>query len=291
MIKAGDGVVKVLHYNAFALDLSKEIARAQSWCPMDLTIAAVIRGGAGLKAEFHSQWAEQWIDGDWFSWLDDMVAWRPPAISGNRAHGDRTMVVLQRLREGGVTMSAIGREVGLTRERVRQIAAREGITAATLGVTLPPTKSASAWKAADEQRAARAAKKQARIDKIVGLRLEGLSQHEIAAAMGLAQSRIGQILISNGYRSRTRRNTRAAKAPPKPRERIAPVVCKPWQSSTPQSPEMIRAARALWNDGKAASEVAAALSTAERPVSKNAVIGMARRHDFPARVSPIRRAS
>jgi DNA-directed RNA polymerase sigma subunit (sigma70/sigma32) len=52
------------------------------------------------------------------------------------------------------------------------------------------------------------------------------------------------------------------------------------------SPDFIVRARRLWDEGHSASEVARRMN-----VTKNVIIGIADRNDFPARPSPIRRAA
>lgn len=54
---------------------------------------------------------------------------------------------------------------------------------------------------------------------------------------------------------------------------------------------LIDAARGLWREGVPTRQIAALLTTAfDRPVTKNAVIGLADRHGFPPHPSRIKRA-
>lgn len=61
---------------------------------------------------------------------------------------------------------------------------------------------------------------------------------------------------------------------------------------TPNSPELIAAARRYWNQGFPTRAIAGLLEAEfNRPITKNVVIGIADRNDgFPQRPSPIKRA-
>jgi hypothetical protein len=61
-----------------------------------------------------------------------------------------------------------------------------------------------------------------------------------------------------------------------------------WWKRIGHDPALIEAARRHWDEGVPTLQIAALLTTAfDRPVTKNAVIGLAHRHGFPARPSPI----
>jgi hypothetical protein len=57
--------------------------------------------------------------------------------------------------------------------------------------------------------------------------------------------------------------------------------------SVPHSIETIKEARRLWDAGLTAGTIADALSTSERKITRNAIIGLAHRNNFPERPSPI----
>jgi len=52
------------------------------------------------------------------------------------------------------------------------------------------------------------------------------------------------------------------------------------------APETIALARALWDAGLSTAEIGLIMN-----VTKNAIVGIAHRNDFPARPSPIKRAA
>jgi hypothetical protein len=95
-------------------------------------------------------------------------------------------------------------------------------------------------------------------------RSEGMSNTAIAALLGVSRERIGQVFGRTG-------------------------ACRPRHP-----PAVISAARMFWDEGHTASEIARLMAdccpTITKTVTKNAVIGIADRNDFPARPSPIIRA-
>lgn len=71
-------------------------------------------------------------------------------------------------------------------------------------------------------------------------------------------------------------------------ERIRQIVGRRTPPGRPPQinwdPESISVARRLWDDGLTASQIAVGMG-----VTRNSIIGIAYRNDFPARPSPIRR--
>lgn len=61
------------------------------------------------------------------------------------------------------------------------------------------------------------------------------------------------------------------------------------RAAPPHVPRLIEKARRLWLQGHSTALIAMALTTPARTVTKNAVVGIAHRNDFPPRPSPIRR--
>ena len=49
---------------------------------------------------------------------------------------------------------------------------------------------------------------------------------------------------------------------------------------------MIEQARSLWDEGKSAQEIAMELTSEERVINKNVIIGLAHRNKFPRRAPP-----
>lgn len=114
---------------------------------------------------------------------------------------ERDAMICARLRAGGTTMAEVARELGITCERVRQIALREGITAATYAATLPPGKTTLAAVAVQERRAARVERREALSARVVELRKQGMKQESIAEVVGISQSLASDLLIAADYRT------------------------------------------------------------------------------------------
>jgi len=99
------------------------------------------------------------------------------------------------------------------------------------------------------------------VRKIIRRRRCGDHAGSIARDFGVTRERIGQISRAN----------------------------LPHLHTTPRAihgPDFITLARRLWDDGHSASEVARRMR-----VTKNVVIGIAHRNNFPPRPSPIRRVT
>ncbi len=76
-------------------------------------------------------------------------------------------------------------------------------------------------------------------------------------------------------------------------ERVRQVFGRVATARPRHPPDVIVAARSLWDEGHAASEIARFMAVRcpeiAKTITKNAVVGIADRNDFPARPSPIRR--
>lgn len=94
------------------------------------------------------------------------------------------------------------------------------------------------------------------------LRGGGVTQADIARDLGLSRERVRQVAARDGVT--------AGRGKPAPHE-----------------PEVIQAARVLWEKGLSAQRIALCLTSKERPMSKSVIIGIAHRNHFPRRPSPI----
>lgn len=221
-------------------------------------------------------------------------------LGGQRVMGwgnpktERNAAICERLRSGRATISIIARELGLTIERVRQIALRKGITSATYAHFLPPSKQAvRAIEVARAHGAAIECKKHM-VARILALRAQGLTQRQIGARVGLSQKWVSSLLIEAGHRSihkplrvlpkrkRRRKSRNTAVGAPA-------FVTFPNAKIIPHEATLVERARELWKAGLSAQVIAKRLTSKERDLSKNAVIGIAHRNGFPSRPSPIQR--
>lgn len=98
------------------------------------------------------------------------------------------------------------------------------------------------------------------------LRGGGVTQADIARDLGLSRERVRKIALGEG---------------------ITAGRGKP----APHAPEVIQAARVLWEKGLSAQRIALCLTSKERPMSKCVISGIAHRNHFPRRPSPIAFAS
>jgi hypothetical protein len=98
-----------------------------------------------------------------------------------------------------------------------------------------------------------------RLPDILRYRAEGLSDAAISLLLGIPPPHIGRLAGCRGDRGK------------------------------PHDPKLTTRARRLWNLGASASEIAQRLTTEARPLTRDAIIGIAHRHGFPARPSPIKR--
>lgn len=204
---------------------------------------------------------------------------------------ERNAGICARLRAGGVTMADIARELGLTRERVRQIALREGITAATFRALLPPSKTAAHALDVEIKRRARHEKKAFLVQQILELRDKRFTQREIGVIVKIQQKRVSKILIAAGRRTKNQ-PIRVFRAPRKRKgtnQRMgAPRIVKsPRLSNNPHNASVVEQAKELWIRGLSAQRIALKLTTPGYEFSKNAIIGIAHRNNFPPRPSPI----
>lgn len=93
------------------------------------------------------------------------------------------------------------------------------------------------------------------------LRRVGLSNRQIGKQYGVSGEWIAQILGRTGHKHRAHEEA------------------------------TILAARKLWDQGWSTSEIGCALTTRKREFTKNAVVGLAHRNNFPPRPSPIKRTA
>lgn len=114
---------------------------------------------------------------------------------------DDAPAIIERLRvaRGALNMADIAREYGMTREAVRQVLASLGETSKTLGTRLPQPHTKTASRRAESD--ARKDRLKNRNARIVALRESGMSQVQIAAAVGVAQGTVSGILIQADQRS------------------------------------------------------------------------------------------
>lgn len=218
---------------------------------------------------------------------------KPPA----NTKAERNTTICARLRSGGITITELAAELCLTRERVRQIALREGITAATYQATLPPSKTEAKAAEMRARKAGRQERRRALVSRIVELRQQGLNQRAIAALIGKSQNAVSLYLIAAGRRSVHKPlrvflvKKRARKRAARNRRVGAPAfVNLPKSEQVAHADQTIRHALDLWNAGLSAQRIALRLTSNERPISKNVIIGLAHRNKFPARPSPIKSA-
>lgn len=102
----------------------------------------------------------------------------------------------------GQTMADAARVLGISKERVRQIALKYGHTAKTLKPYRKPSRSEVRGAEIEARRAKRELGRSIRVSAIVELRRQGLQQVEIAARLGISQSKVSEILIANDMRSK-----------------------------------------------------------------------------------------
>lgn len=200
----------------------------------------------------------------------------------------RNQMICDRLRQGGITMSELARQLSITSERVRQIALKDGITGETIHPLLSPTKIELRARDIAARRVARKERKDALIAQIIALRDENKDQRTIAGALNTSQATISAILIAAGHRT-YHRPIIVFKAKKPKRKRSAPLIIPPTQNPRkPHDPDLVCRALELWRRGKSAGQIARKLTSPERVLTKNVIIGLAHRNDFPERPSPIK---
>ena len=89
---------------------------------------------------------------------------------------------------------------------------------------------------------------------------------------------LAEFLTANRRRDECQKKSKTSRAP------IVtdfPNGCAPRHSS-----KMIEQARSLWDEGKSAQEIAMELTSEERVINKNVIIGLAHRNKFPRRAPP-----
>ncbi len=123
------------------------------------------------------------------------------AKPGTGGKSERNQMICARLRAGETTISDLAGELGVSRQRVQQIAARDGITAATYEALLPPSKTAVRAQERAVKFALKRETKRALFEKILGMRRQGLSQTAIGKALGRSQKMVSQILLNGGVRA------------------------------------------------------------------------------------------
>jgi hypothetical protein len=96
---------------------------------------------------------------------------------------------------------------------------------------------------------------------ILHRRASGQTYREIGDAYGYTHQRVQQLVVTENPAERGR------------------TWCR-------HDPSLIREARNLWNSGLTTREIAAALSTEERPLTRYAIIGISHRNGFPYRNPP-----
>jgi DNA-binding CsgD family transcriptional regulator len=167
-------------------------------------ISVVSKHGGVKKLQlFEQKWRGNLIGQGWFRWAPEMLAEVPRTAANAVPRVTRTQEIEALIREGGRTFKEIGDLYGLTRERIRKVGKRIGITAVENRRTFPPTLAETNAKATAERVAERARKKQERADRIVALRKQRMTTTEIAAKLGMTQSSVSHILVAQGYRSKS----------------------------------------------------------------------------------------
>lgn len=103
--------------------------------------------------------------------------------------------VMERLEAGGISMAAVGREFGASRERIRQIAKIHGHNAYTLGLKTPDANSLRS-RMKRKREVARVYKEQ-RNEAIMRLHGNGLDQKQIACIIGVTQATVSKTLLKH----------------------------------------------------------------------------------------------
>jgi hypothetical protein len=295
LIRAGDGPVRMA-YTAASSKVALRTMQRYHW--ETLRIIATLRSAPSRLPELAEQFSAQALGNGWFTWSDEManlVKSKPRGpVRGRRVY---TLEIEARIRQGGEMMGAIAKDYGLSRERVRQIAKRIGVTGRDLAKTLPPRPISATQRKKDAKVAAwerkRAELKSARAERVaraVALLDGGMPRKEIAWKMKLNVVEVGRLLIAGGRRGRpfVARKLDAPRPQKPPREKIQRPL-------TPQGvpefhdTETVAAARRDWDEGLSAQQIADRLTSDARIITKNVIIGLAHRYDFPPRPSPKRR--
>lgn len=108
----------------------------QIWSPEPLEIVATVPGSFRDERRLHCQFAEHRLHGEWFEAAAPVLA----AVARAASHGelpptpanDRSAIIMARF-ERGETLAEIGKDFGVSRERIRQIVKKEGGTARGYG--------------------------------------------------------------------------------------------------------------------------------------------------------------
>ena len=298
-VRAGvDGAVRFVVAKSDAF-----LSRMQRQAPEPLVIAHIIKGFDEAARRMRTRFAHLAVSDRWYLWSDDMLSVPERKKRGSSPEAiERRDAVLKRILMADATFRAIGREFGISGERVRQIAKQAGHDPGTLDhrrFRAPRTIERMA--AADARRQERGLTKRKLAERAVNLREMGFSQREIADQLSMSQENISKLLIIAGkrtYEKGTRRRlafdeTRQPEPIKPAKDRVSTrkhallVVPRPQGGTFTHTSETIARARALWERDLSATGIAIAMTADGYPMSKNAVIGIAHRNDFPARKSPI----